>query len=146
MLIGEVLEKAPVTESWQLTANKVADTVRNIWLENKQKGLSSWEETFAETSEQVACMREEGFKNVYEIDFIFRWWDDYDNPDGLAGQIDVIWKIQGEGGLSFYKTTCRLANRDFVIGLYGTETRKREAFRAEFQQAFSTWKGLFQNL
>ncbi len=146
MLIGEVLEKAPVTASWQLAANKVADTVRNIWLEKKQKGISTWEETFAETPEQVACLRGEGFKDVYEIDYIYKWWNDYEDPDGLAGQLDVIWKVQNESGLSFYKTTCRMANRDFVIGLYATETRKREAFREEFQKAFATWKELFQNL
>lgn len=146
MLIGEVLEKAPVTESWQLTANKAADTVRNIWLEKKQKGLSAWEESFAETPEQIAAMREEGFKDVYEVDFIFKWWENYDDPDGLAGEVDVIWKIKSGEGYEFYKTVCRLANRDFILGTYSTENRKREAFRAEFQQAFATWRGLFQSL
>ncbi len=146
MLIGEVLEKAPVTESWQLTANKVADTVRNIWLEKKQKGISAWEETFSETPEQVACMRAEGFKDVYEVDFIFKWWDNFEDPDGLAGELDVIWKIEKGTEFSFYKTTCRLANRDFILGTYATETRKREASHLEYQQAFATWRELFQKL
>ena len=114
MLIGEILEKAPIEESWQLSANKVADTIRNIWLENKAKGISAWEESFEESGEQVERMRKEGFKDVYEN--------------------------------HFYKTVCRLANRDFILGTYSTETRKREAFRAEFQQAFNTWRKLFQAL
>ncbi len=146
MLIGEILEKAPVTESWQLTANKVADTVRNIWLENKQKGISAWEQSFVESSEQVAQLRDEGFKDVYKIDYIFKWWDNFDDPDGLAGEFNVIWKIENENGNAFYKTVCRLANRDFILGTYSAETRKREAFRAEFQQAFETWRKLFQAL
>ena len=146
MLIGEILEKAPIEESWQLSANKVADTIRNIWLENKAKGISAWEESFEESGEQVERMRKEGFKDVYEIDYIFKWWDNFEDPDGLAGEFNVIWKTENGDENHFYKTVCRLANRDFILGTYSTETRKREAFRAEFQQAFNTWRKLFQAL
>ena len=146
MLIGEVLQKVPMTESWQMAANKLADTVRNLWLANKSAGYREWEESFSETQVQVEKLREEGFRDVYEIEYVFKWWGNDRDMDALAGEIDVIWKLQKGDSAVFYQTFCRVADRDFVVGIYGTEAKKRAAFRAEFRQAFETWRGLLQEL
>ena len=146
MLIGEVLERVPLEESWQMAANKLADTVRNIYLNNTRAGYTAWEEGFSESPVQVEMIRNEGFLNVYEIEYIFKWWGDDSDPEALAGELEVIWKLQVRGAAKFYKTRCRLAERDFVVGVYGTEGKKREAFRAEFLQAFQTWRKLLENI
>lgn len=142
MVISEVLERVPLEESWQMAANKLADTVRNIYLNNTRAGFTAWEEGFSESPVQVEMIRSEGFLNVYEIEYIFKWWGN--GP--VSGELEVIWKLQVRGSAKFYKTRCSLTERDFEIGSYGTEGKKREAFRAEFLQAFQTWRKLLENI
>ena len=146
MIVSEVLERVPLETSWQMAANKLADTVRNIYLSNSKAGYTAWEEGFSESPVQVEMIRNEGFLNVYEIEYIFKWWGNGTGPDGIAGELDVIWKLQNRGAAKFYKTHCSLSARDFETGTYGSESKKREAFRAEFLQAFQTWRNLLENV
>lgn len=145
MLIGNTLEPSEVSYAWQHAANRLADRVRNVWLENKKLGLPVWEETFSEDPKAIPGLREEGFGELVGLDYIFRWWG-ADDSDALGGEVDVIWMIAGDEPakpVESYKTWIKLAERDFILGLYGTENQKRRVNREEFQKAFARWKELF---
>lgn len=148
MLIGNVLEKTPAEAAWQLCADKLADWVRTAWQEHKKAGDQKWEDAYHEDPNALPGLREEGFKGVVGLDYIFKWWGAADSEE-LAGSLDVIWKtIDGEnpGGVSCYRTWIKLADRDFILGLYKEEGAKRDKNREEFRAAFAQWKGLFDKL
>ena len=145
MLIGNVLEKTTAEAAWQLCADKLADRVRDKWQENAKGGLKKWEETFSEDEAAIPGLREEGFANLVGVDYMFRWWGGTDSEE-LAGQVDVIWKIATEAEIYCYRTWVKLAERDFVLGLYREERDKRAANREAFREAFAQWKGLFEKL
>lgn len=145
MLIGNVLEKTNAESAWELCADKLADRVRDEWLDNSKKGLKKWEETFSEDAAALPGLREEGFGDLVGLDYIFKWWGAQD-ADELAGEIDVIWKVATEEQIVCYRTWVKLAERDFVLGLYREERAKREENRKAFRAAFAQWKGLFEKL
>jgi len=145
MLIGNVLEKTTAESAWELTADKLADRIRDIWQEKGKLGLVRWEEAFAEDAAALPGLREEGFKDLVGLDYIFKWWGANDS-DELAGEIDVIWKLAGEESIACYRTWIKVAERDFILGLYKDERAKREAARKAFREAFAQWKVLFEKL
>lgn len=145
MLIGNVLEKTTAESAWELCADKLADRVRDVWLENRKKGLNNWEEAFSEDAAALPGLREEGFGDLVGLDYIFKWWGAED-ADELAGEVDVIWKLAGEEDILCYRSWVKLAQRDFILGLYKAERDKREASRAEYRKAFAQWKELFEKL
>ena len=145
MLIGNVLEKTTAESAWELCADKLADRVRDIWLEKTKLGMTGWEETFAEDAAALPGLREEGFGDLVGLDYIFKWWGARDS-DELAGEIDVIWKLAGEEDIVCYRSWVKLAERDFILGLYKEERGKREANRKAFREAFAQWKVLFDKL
>jgi len=144
MLISNVLEKTPAEAAWQLCADKLADAVRTCWLDHRGAGDDKWEEPFYEDPAALQGLREEGFGRLVGIDYVLRWWGARDSEE-LAGQLDVIWKIMEEDGLVCYKTWIRMAERDFILGLYKEESAKREVTRREFRKAFAQWNELFRN-
>ena len=146
MLIGNILEPAEASFAWQLAANKLADFVRTTWQTNRKLGLTRWEEACSEDSQALTGLEEEGFGKLVALDYIFRWWGAEDVEE-LAGEVVAVWKIfngNEEKPITAYKTTIRLAERDFILGLYPTEGQKREVNRQEFQKAFAIWKDLFE--
>ncbi len=145
MLIGNVLEKTTAESAWELCADKLADRIRDIWQKKAKLGLSRWEEAFSEDAEALPGLREEGFRELVGLDYIFKWWGATDS-DELAGEIDVIWKLADEENITCYRTWVKLAERDFILGLYKDERAKREANRKAFRDAFAQWKELFEKL
>jgi len=148
MLIGNVLEKTPAVAAWQLSADKLADWARSLWLDNRKAGVTKWEETTCEDPGALPGLREEGFKGLVGLDYIFKWWGAADSEE-LAGEMDVIWKVVGsddQGGVACYRTWIKLAERDFILGLYKDENAKREKFREGFRDAFVQWKNLFEKM
>ena len=143
MLIGEVMELTPNVSAAHNMATRLADKVRNLWLENKNAGNSKWEENFFEDSEGIAFLREENFCGLVGIDYIFRWWG-HSDPDGLAGDLQVLWKCSIQQEMRIYKTTIRFAERDFKRAKTLSETSIREEFRSEFRNAFDLWQTLYQ--
>ncbi len=79
------------------------------------------------------------------LDYILRWWGSPDSEE-LAGELDVMWKIMTASGIACYKTWIKLADRDFILGLYRDEDAKRTVIRKEFHQAFAQWRDLFAQL
>lgn len=144
MLIGKVIDKANVDYTWEIVADKLADLVRNIWLDNRPAGVNEWEQAFGEDPVNVEFMRKEGVRNLVNIEYIFKWWGSDDSED-LAGQLDVIWAFENEetGKCDFYATWIKLADRDFIVGIAGDESEKREATRKEIRSAFKGWIELF---
>lgn len=142
MLIGEIMELTPSVTAAENMANRLADRIRNIWLENRAAGNSRWEEGFFEDADGVAFLRGEEFPNLQAMDYIFKWWGNED-LDGLAGELEVLWKANVGGSMKIYKTTIRFAQRDFVQGNISEESKKREANRADFRKAFSIWQKLY---
>lgn len=142
MLIGEIMELTPSVTAAENMASRLADRVRNIWLENRAAGNGRWESNFYEDPDGVAFLRGEEFPNLQGIDYIFKWWGSED-PDGLAGELEVLWKATVGGSMKIYKTTIRFAPRDFVLGHISGESRKREANRADFRKAFAIWQKLY---
>ena len=142
MLISEVMEKTSKTTAAENMANRLADKVRNIWLENTNAGITQWEENFYEDPDGVAFLRSESFPDLVAIDYIFKWWGHKD-VEGLAGELEVLWKVNGPEGMDIYKTWIRFARRDFVIALVQEEARKREINRGEFRKAFATWQQIY---
>lgn len=143
MLIGNVLEKTTTESAWQICADKLADHVRNIWLEQTNTGSKRWEDAFSEDPAALPGLREEGIHNLAGLDYIMKWWGGEDS-DSLAGEIDVIWKIAEEhGGIACYRTWIKLAERDFTFPLYTEESEKRRENRKNFRAAFTQWNTLF---
>ena len=142
MLISEMMEKTAKTTAAENMANRLADKVRNIWLENTGAGMDRWEESFYEDPDGVAFLRDESFPNLVAMDYIFKWWGHAD-VEGLAGELEVLWKVKGPQGMDIYKTWIRFARRDFVIAIAPEEARKREINRAEFRKAFATWQEIY---
>ena len=145
MLIGNVLEKTTAESAWELCADKLADRVRDAWLDNTKKGLKNWEESFTEDATALPGLREEGFENLVGLDYIFKWWGAGD-ADELAGEIDVIWKLATEDEIVCYRSWAKLAERDFILGIYREERAKREENRKAFRAAFAQWKNLFEKV
>ena len=148
MLIGNVLEKTPAEAAWQLCADKLADAVRNSWQEHVAAGDKKWEENLFEDPAALVGLREEGFKGLVGLDYIFKWWGAEDSEE-LAGELDVVWKVISSGddaGLSTYRTWIKLAERDFILGLYKEEGAKREKNREAFRDAFAQWMKLFAKI
>ena len=152
MLIGNVLEKTDAEAAWQVSASKLADAVRTSWQEHTNAGDKQWEETFFEDPLAIIGLREEGFKGLVGLDYIFKWWGAEDS-EALAGAVEVLWKtIRDEDqdgdveGINCYRTWVKLAERDFILGLYKEEGAKREKNREAFREAFKIWKGLFAEL
>jgi hypothetical protein len=143
MLIGEVMEQTPSVTAAENMASRLADRIRNIWLEKKASGTKAWEENFFEDADGISFLRDEGFPNLQGIDYIFRWWGSHDT-DEMAGDLEVIWKVRKGGEMRLFKTTIRFANRDFILAHLSGETRKREATRADFRHAFAIWQKLYQ--
>ena len=143
MLISEVLEKTLKTDAAENMANRLADKVRNIWLERTDGGYAAWEENFSEDPDGVYFLREENFPNLVAIDYIFKWWGHKD-VDGLAGELEVLWKVKGADGMEIYKTWIRFARRDFTLAITAEESRKREINRAEFRKAFAMWEEIYK--
>lgn len=148
MLISNILEKTPAEYAWQLCADKLGDSIRDIWQEKQKMGVGNWEEAFSEDPYALDGLREEGFTGLVGLDYIFKYWGAQD-PDELAGEINVIWKIAGEedgAGIACYRTWIKVAERDFILGLYSDEKNKRDVNRAAFRDAFAQWKTLFEKL
>ncbi len=145
MLIGKVLEKTQAEKAWQVCADKLADRIRNLWQNNTSLGLTQWEESLSEDPNALAGLREEGFKDLVGIDYIFKWWGGTDSEE-LAGEINVIWKLGAADGIHCYRSWLKIAERDFILGLYKNEREKREANRAAFRDAFAAWQALFAQL
>lgn len=142
MLISEILEKTQNTTAAENMASRLADRVRNIWLENRHVGVTCWEENFYEDPEGVDFLRSESFPNLQGIDYIFKWWGN-DDLDGLAGELEVLWKVRHDHCVDLYKSWIRFADRDFVLGTIREESQKREATREEFKKAFAAWQKLY---
>lgn len=147
MLIGNVLEKMSAESAWELCADKLADNVRSCWQNHREDKDQRWEDSFSEDPGAFPGLHLEGFKGLVGLDYIFKWWGGADS-DSLAGEVDAIWKVIAEDGssVSTYKTWIRLADRDFILGLYSNENDKRDANRKEFRKAFSQWKDLFAKI
>ncbi|MCC8357220.1 MAG: hypothetical protein LJU34_05135 [Oscillospiraceae bacterium] len=145
MLIGSVLEKMDAECAWQLCADKLADSVRNSWQKNTAGRVSKWEDAFSEDVTALAGLREEGFTNLVGLDYIFKWWGAKDDEE-LAGQVDVVWKVASDEGVSTYHSWIKLAERDFILGRYREERAKRDANRAAFRDAFAQWRKLFEQI
>lgn len=145
MLVSNVLEKTPAEAAWQLSADKVADWVRTSYLEHSLAGAKKWEDTMHEDPAALPGLREEGFGNIVGLDYILKWWGSGDSEE-LGGQLDVIWKIMEGDNVACYKSWVKLAERDFILGIYKEEGAKREANRAAFRDAFAQWKKLFSQI
>lgn len=143
MLIGEVMDQLPEMTAAENMANRLADRVRNIWLENREAGKKQWEVNFFEDADGIAFLRSEAFPDLQGIDYIFQWWD-HDDTEGLAGQLEVLWKVRDCARVKIFKTVIRFADRDFIRGNIRDERKKREANRAEFRGAFALWQKLYQ--
>lgn len=66
------------------------------------------------------------------------------DPDGLAGDLQVLWKCSRSDEMQIYKTTIRFAERDFNKPQIISESSKREEMRADFRKAFDLWQKLYQ--
>lgn len=144
MLISEIMEKTERMTAAENMANRLADKVRNIWLENREAGRTKWEENFYEDPDGISFLRSESFPDLVGMDYIFKWWGNED-LDGLAGELEVLWKVKESDGVAIYKTWIRLADRDFVIGPVKEEVDKREVNRRDFREAFARWQKLYVN-
>ena len=142
MLIGKIMERTERTTAAENMANRLADKVRNIWQQNQHEDRPRWEENFYEDPEGISFLRSESFPRLQGIDYILKWWGNSD-PDGLAGELEVLWKVQEDSGVAIYKTWIRLAERDFVLGVAGEESKKREINREAFRSAFAQWQKLY---
>lgn len=146
MLIGNVLEKTDAQCAWQLCADKLADEVRSNWLEHQKQGIKKWEDSWHEDPGALPGLREEGFTGLVGLDYILKWWGGEDS-EALGGELDVIWKTIGpDDEIVCYRSWVKLAERDFILGLYKEERAKREVNREAFRGAFAQWKNLFEKI
>ena len=142
MLISKVLEKTEKVTAAENMASRLADRVRNIWMENKQAGYDRWEECFFEDPDGVNFLRSESFPKLQGVEYVFKWWGSED-PDGLAGVVEVLWKVQAGEAIDIYKSWIRLSPGDFILGAIKEESQKREVTRAAFRKAFADWQKIY---
>ena len=145
MLVSKSMERIPSMTASENMADRLADRMRNIWLGKRAVGLDRWEENFFEDPDGVAFLRRESYPGLIGIDYIFKWWGANGDLDGLAGELEVLWKVEENQGVSLYKTWIKLADRDFVMGTIPEESAKRVANRQEFRAAFAQWQKIYQN-
>lgn len=146
MLVGNILEKTDAQCAWQLCADKLADWVRSSWQEHQKQGAKKWEDTWHEDPNALPGLREEGFAGLVGLDYVLKWWGGEDS-EALSGELDVIWKtVDSNDEIVCYRSWIKLAERDFVLGLYKEEGAKREVNREAFRAAFAQWKELFEKL
>ena len=145
MLIGRVFELTPDVPAYENMANRLADRIRDIWLVHKNRGDSNWQDTFFEDPDGVVYLSRESFPNLKGIDYIFRWWG-HEDDQGLAGDLQVIWKIMSGGEMKIYRTTIRFADRDFPSSSLKQETRYRVEMRQQFSEAFQLWQQLYAKI
>lgn len=146
MLIGNNLEKTNAEYAWHLCADKLADTIRDIWLTNTGMGREKWETGFSEDMNALPGLCEEGFVDLVGLDYIFKWWGGK-KTDDFAGEISVIWKLargNNETCISCYRTWIKATVGDFMLDECKGEYEKREVTRATFRQAFALWKDMFE--
>lgn len=144
MLIGQIFEETPHVSAAENIATRLADKIRNLWLEHDSRGELRWEDNLFEDPNGIVFLRREDFPKLEGIDYIFRWWGN-EMDDGLAGDLVVLWKINTDrGDIDFYMTTIRFAERDFPRKRPDQESAFREQFRADFREAFRTWQQLYQ--
>jgi hypothetical protein len=141
MLIGEVMELTPDVTAMENMATRLADKVRNMWQYHHNAGDKQWEENFFEDTEGVQFLESESFPNLQGIDYIVRWWGNKD-ADGLAGDLQVLWKVNCNEKMRIFKSTIRFAQRDFLQGPK-EESARREQNRTEFRNAFVLWQKLY---
>lgn len=139
------MEKTPRTIAQENMANRLADRIRDIWLTNRSHGREQWEETFYEDTDGISFLRDESFPHLQGIDYIFKWWG-AEAVDGLSGELEVLWKVKAPEGMNIYKTWIRFADRDFVLGEYSTEERRRAANREAFRGAFAEWQQIYAEI
>lgn len=142
MLIGEVLEKTPSVTASENMANRLADRIRNIWLDNTKVGIHQWEANFFEDPDGIRFLRGESFPNLQGIDYIFRWWGSK-FTDEAAGELEVLWKVIQDDRVVIFKSWIRFATRDFIIEAVTDESKRRERTRADFRRAFQIWQRLY---
>lgn len=146
MLVGITLEKSEAICAWQICADRLADWMRNTWLNHEAVCDAQWEDATTEQATAIPGLQSEGFQNLVSVDYILKWWGSNDLEE-LSGELNVVWKIckVDETGSHFecYRTWIRLAPRDFVLGQYRNEFEKREANRAAVREAFHQWQELF---
>jgi hypothetical protein len=143
MLIGHVLERTPSVTAAENMSARLADKVRNLWLEHNKSKDQRWEDNFYEDPDGVAFLRGESFPNLQGIDYIFRWWGS-DLDDGLAGDLQVLWKVALPEGMTLFKSTIRFAERDFPSVNAKRETQYRDDMRRDFKEAFLLWQSLYE--
>jgi hypothetical protein len=143
MLVSEILEKSKHETAVENLANHLADRVRNSWLDNVNAGRTQWEDNFYEDADAINFLRGESFPGLQGIDYIFRWWGKED-VDDLAGELDVLWKVEDAEGVNIYKSWIRFSDLDFLLGAFREEAQKREKFRQEFRDAFDRWQVLYK--
>ncbi len=146
MLISEVMERTPPMTAAENMADRLADRIRNIWLEHTGADVTAWEENFYEDPDGISFLRSESFPNLQGIDYIFKWWGAEENPEEAAGELEVLWKIRVGQQVHIYKTWIRMAERDFVLGIYSSESDKRSFTRTVFREAFSKWQRLYAEI
>lgn len=144
MLIGQVMEKTPAVMAKDNMANRLADKIRTSWLEHKDAGYREWEDVFYEDPEGVRFLKTESFPYLAGIDYIFKWWD-HEDSHGLAGMLEVLWKVYKDENMDIYKTTIRFGERDFLEGLK-SEEEQREEMRFKFRKAFDIWHELYMEV
>lgn len=143
MLVSKVLERTPSISSTDNIANRLADRLRNTWLEKRSMDITEWENDFFEDPEDIPFLRAEGFARLQGIDYIFKWWGSSD-IDEAAGQLEVLWKVQYNKDITIYKTWIRFADQDFILGTAQSEEQRRELTRVDLRKAFDEWKALYQ--
>ena len=80
MLIGSVFEKTQAEAAWELCANKLADWVRNTWLQNTGRGISQWEAAEIEDPAAIPGLREPARREFNRAEFckaFARWKELY---------------------------------------------------------------------
>jgi hypothetical protein len=143
MLIGRIFEATPQVTAAENIATRLADRIRNLWLEHVARGEHCWEDNFFEDPDGIVFLRDESFPLLQGIDYIFRWWGNKDD-EGLAGDLEVLWKIRFQEEMHFYKTTIRFAAQDFPLHNHPKgEDEIREAFKVQFRHAFTVWQKLY---
>ena len=146
MLIGNILEDIQAERAWHLCADKLADRVRDIWLQNTAAGVKQWEVGLTEDFAALPGLADEGIKGLVGLDYIFKWWGGK-RPDDMAGEVDIIWKTASEepgAPLRCRRSWIKMANQDFLLNDYKEEYEKREVNRAAFREAFALWLELFR--
>lgn len=140
------MDKTDAGFAWHLYADKLADRVRNMWRERRKLGKEKMGSGSVRESGALEGLREKGFFRLVGLNYIIQWRGGKD-PDTLAGEFNVIWKVaNGDKEIDLAATVDGSNSQSMISSLDSIPMRARKEKRNSSRSEAHSRKGeMFKN-